>query len=88
MFHALVRAAKDNICRAFQLNVYDAANELGAPFLILNTHAVVGAAIATLMPDHPGLAFLSGMASHFLIDAIPPSAFVPERRLASSYSRT
>jgi hypothetical protein len=23
------------------------------------------------MPDHPGLAFLSGMASHFLIDAIP-----------------
>jgi len=39
--------------------------------LILSTHAVVGAAIATLMPDHPGLAFLGGMASHFLIDAIP-----------------
>jgi hypothetical protein len=43
----------------------------GASFLILSTHAIVGAAIATLMPDHPGLAFLSGMASHFLIDAIP-----------------
>ena len=39
--------------------------------MILSTHAVVGAAIATLMPDHPGLAFLGGMASHFLIDAIP-----------------
>src|ERR1700747_3376636 len=43
----------------------------GAPSLILSTHAVVGAAIATLMPDHPALAFLSGMASHFIIDAIP-----------------
>lgn len=39
--------------------------------MILSTHAVVGAAIATLMPDHPALAFVSGMASHFVIDAIP-----------------
>jgi hypothetical protein len=39
--------------------------------VILSTHAVVGAAIATLMPDHPALAFVCGMASHFVIDAIP-----------------
>lgn len=39
--------------------------------MILATHAIVGAAIASLIPDHPGLAFASGMASHFAIDAIP-----------------
>jgi hypothetical protein len=39
--------------------------------VILSTHAVVGAAIATLFPDHPALAFASGVASHFAIDAIP-----------------
>jgi hypothetical protein len=31
----------------------------------LSTHAIVGAAIATLFPDHPALAFASGVASHF-----------------------
>ena len=45
--------------------------QTGATILILSTHAVVGAAVATLMPDHPGLAFLSGVVSHFAIDAIP-----------------
>lgn len=39
--------------------------------MILSTHAVIGAAIATLMPDHPALAFVCGVASHFVIDAIP-----------------
>lgn len=39
--------------------------------MILSTHAIVGAAIATLFPDHPALAFISGVASHFAIDAIP-----------------
>ncbi len=39
--------------------------------MILSTHAIVGAAVASLMPDHPALAFVSGMASHFAIDAIP-----------------
>jgi hypothetical protein len=39
--------------------------------MILSTHAVVGAAIASLMPSHPALAFVSGIASHFVIDAIP-----------------
>ena len=39
--------------------------------MILSTHAVVGAAIASLMPSHPALAFVSGFASHFVIDAIP-----------------
>jgi hypothetical protein len=39
--------------------------------VILSTHAIVGAAIASLMPNHPALAFASGIASHFAIDAIP-----------------
>jgi hypothetical protein len=39
--------------------------------MILSTHAVVGAAIASLIPGHPALAFVSGMVSHFVIDAIP-----------------
>jgi hypothetical protein len=39
--------------------------------LILATHAMVGAAIASFIPDHPVGAFLAGVASHFAIDAIP-----------------
>jgi hypothetical protein len=39
--------------------------------LILATHAVVGAAIASLIPNHPLGAFLTGVASHFTIDALP-----------------
>jgi hypothetical protein len=39
--------------------------------MILSTHAVVGAALASLMPSHPFAAFVTGFASHFAIDAIP-----------------
>lgn len=39
--------------------------------MILSTHAVVGGAIASLMPDRPLLALACGIASHFIIDAIP-----------------
>ena len=39
--------------------------------MILATHAVVGAAIASFIPDHRLGAFLAGIASHFAIDAIP-----------------
>jgi hypothetical protein len=39
--------------------------------MILSTHAVVGAAIASLMPSHPIAAFAAGFASHFVIDSIP-----------------
>jgi hypothetical protein len=39
--------------------------------MILSTHAVVGAALASLMPSHPVAAFVVGFASHFVIDAIP-----------------
>jgi hypothetical protein len=39
--------------------------------MILITHAVVGGALATLLPSHPGVAFAVGFASHFVIDAIP-----------------
>jgi hypothetical protein len=41
------------------------------PQVILSTHAIVGAAIASLIPDHPALAFPGGMANHFAIDSIP-----------------
>jgi hypothetical protein len=39
--------------------------------MILSTHALVGAAIANLLPAHPGAAFAFGFASHFVLDAIP-----------------
>ena len=39
--------------------------------MILSTHAVVGAAIANLLPAHPEAAFVLGFASHFALDAIP-----------------
>src|SRR5262249_58022676 len=39
--------------------------------MILSPHAVVGAAIANLLPAHPGAAFVLGFASHFALDAIP-----------------
>jgi hypothetical protein len=39
--------------------------------MILSTHAIVGGAIASLLPSHPELAFVAGIASHFAIDAIP-----------------
>ncbi|MGY8667046.1 hypothetical protein Q3C01_32455 [Bradyrhizobium sp. UFLA05-109] len=39
--------------------------------MILSTHAIVGAALASLIPDHPVAAFVIGVASHFAIDAIP-----------------
>ena len=39
--------------------------------MILSTHAVVGAALASLMPSHPIAAFVAGVASHFVIDSTP-----------------
>jgi hypothetical protein len=39
--------------------------------MILTTHAIVGGAIASLIPTHPVLAVAGGFASHFAIDAIP-----------------
>jgi hypothetical protein len=39
--------------------------------LFLSTHAVVGAAIGSLLPSHPVAAALLGFASHFPLDAIP-----------------
>jgi hypothetical protein len=39
--------------------------------LTLTTHAIVGAAIAAVMPTHPYLAISAAFASHFLLDAIP-----------------
>ena len=39
--------------------------------MILATHAIAGAALATVMPDQPILAFTAGVMSHFLLDTIP-----------------
>jgi hypothetical protein len=39
--------------------------------MILSTHAIVGGAIASLFPSHPGLVAVLGFASHYAIDAIP-----------------
>jgi hypothetical protein len=39
--------------------------------MILSTHAIVGGALASLLPSHPIFVALAGFASHFAIDAIP-----------------
>lgn len=39
--------------------------------MTLTTHAVVGAAVASLVPHHPAIGFIGGFASHFALDAIP-----------------
>ncbi len=39
--------------------------------MTLSTHAVVGAAIVCIIPEHPILGFSLAFASHFLLDAIP-----------------
>ena len=39
--------------------------------MILTTHAIVGAALASFLPSHPAAAFVAGFASHFALDAIP-----------------
>jgi hypothetical protein len=39
--------------------------------MILCTHAIVGAALASFLPSHPAAAFVIGFASHFAVDAIP-----------------
>ncbi|MES2006504.1 MAG: hypothetical protein V4436_00180 [Patescibacteria group bacterium] len=39
--------------------------------MTLTTHAIVGAAAASLFPNQPLLAFAAGFASHFAIDALP-----------------
>src|SRR6266404_3007206 len=39
--------------------------------MILSTHAIVGAAIASFLPSHPTIAFVLGFGSHFVLDAIP-----------------
>lgn len=44
---------------------------VGVTKLTLTTHAIVGAAIASVIPAHPILAIAAAFASHFLLDAIP-----------------
>jgi len=39
--------------------------------MTLSTHAVVGAAVAAALPNHPILGGLFAFGSHFLLDALP-----------------
>ncbi len=39
--------------------------------MTLTTHAIVGAAAASLFPTHPYAAFVAGFVSHLAIDALP-----------------
>ena len=39
--------------------------------MTLTTHAIVGATLATLVPNNPILGFAIGFGSHYLLDAIP-----------------
>jgi hypothetical protein len=39
--------------------------------MILSVHAIFGAAVASLVPNHPGLGFALGFASHLALDMIP-----------------
>lgn len=39
--------------------------------MILMTHAIVGAGVAQLFPNHPVVGFLAGVASHYLSDTVP-----------------
>jgi hypothetical protein len=39
--------------------------------MTLATHGAVGAAIASIMPTHPILAFAAAFLSHFILDSIP-----------------
>jgi hypothetical protein len=52
--------------------------------MILTTHAIVGGAIASLMPSHPVLAVGAAFASHFVIDAIPHRDY-PLRSISISH---
>ena len=39
--------------------------------MTLTTHALVGASLAALVPEHPVAGFAVGFLSHFVLDAIP-----------------
>jgi len=39
--------------------------------MILSVHATFGAAVASMVPNHPVVGFIFGFASHFVLDAIP-----------------
>ncbi len=39
--------------------------------MVLSTHALIGSALATLIPTYPVAGFLLAVASHFATDAIP-----------------
>jgi hypothetical protein len=46
-------------------------SQIGVRGLTLTTHAIVGAAIASVLPAYPSLAIAAAFASHYLLDAIP-----------------
>lgn len=62
--------------------------------MTLTTHAVVGAAIVSIMPQHPIWGVCAAIGSHFVIDAIPhwdypiaSASINPNLGLAMKYDR-
>ncbi|MFA6094425.1 MAG: hypothetical protein WC757_00870 [Candidatus Paceibacterota bacterium] len=62
--------------------------------MILVTHAVVGATVASFVPAHPVEGFVLGFLSHFILDSIPhwdyniKSGFIdPDRNSRFSFSK-
>ena len=43
--------------------------------MILTSHAITGAAVASFFPNHPVMAFSIAFVSHFALDAIPHSQY-------------
>ncbi len=46
--------------------------------MTLTTHAIVGAAVAQLFPEHPFLAFSAAFLSHLTIDSLPHWDYDPK----------
>ena len=39
--------------------------------MVLTPHALIGAALASAVPEHPLIGFFLGFVSHFILDAVP-----------------
>jgi hypothetical protein len=48
------------------LLVWMELSRLGISPMILTTHAVIGAALASFVPEHPAVAFVVGFGSHVI----------------------
>ncbi len=46
--------------------------------MILTTHAIVGAAIVNMIPNHPVLGFSLALGSHYILDLIPHKDYLED----------